>query len=143
MSYPSVPSGKGYFPLFLLLLVAWEAGATPAPGATAFRHNYLPARTQNSLINTLYKRDTARFAASGIVRREKSGNIIITTPADAMGRYRIRFLDDQATLLFEVREIRDPVLIIEKYNFGHAGLFEYQLYKDNGLIEKGSFRITP
>ncbi|HEY4337762.1 MAG TPA: hypothetical protein VGM89_17735, partial [Puia sp.] len=63
--------------------------------------------------------------------------------AGALGRYRIRFFDDRQAFLFEIRQIHDPLLIIEKYNFGHAGRFVYELYRDNGLVEKSSFQISP
>jgi hypothetical protein len=32
-------------------------------------------------------------------------------------------------------------LIVEKVNFRHAGLFQYELYKDNALVEKNTFMI--
>jgi hypothetical protein len=141
MSYPSIPPGKSYFPVFLLLFLA--PGAQAGDFVTNFQAIYSPAGTPNPMENTLYKRDTVRRVHGGIVRHEKNGDIVIATPADAMGRYKIRFYDEKEALLFEIRQIRDPLLIIEKYNFGHAGRFGYELYKDNGLVEKGSFRISP
>lgn len=103
---------------------------------------YSPAGHQNPLENSFYMEDTARYQHLGIVR-QKNGDIVIALPPNAMGRYKIRFFDEQETLLFEIRQIRDPVLIIEKYNFGHAGRFLYELFRDNGLVEKGTFRIGP
>ena len=60
-----------------------------------------------------------------------------------MGRYRVRFYDEENILLFEIRQIRDPLLIVEKYNFRCAGVFQYEVYRDNELVEKNSFRINP
>jgi len=104
--------------------------------------NYSLSGYQNPLENSFYKEDTARHINSGIVR-QKNGNIVIALPPDEMGRYKIRFFDEKETLLFEIRQIRDPMLIIEKYNFGHAGRFLYELFRDNSLVEKGTFRINP
>jgi hypothetical protein len=118
--------GKFLFPgiVLLLLAVGTKAGNLAAK-------------------NTLYNKDTAlSFPNSGIVR-QKNGDIVIAPPVNALGRYRIRFFDDKDSLLFEIRQIQDPLLIIEKYNFGHAGKFRYALYRDNGLIEKASFWIDP
>lgn len=32
--------------------------------------------------------------------------------------------------------VRAPLLIVEKYNFIHAGQFFYELYRDTALVEK-------
>jgi len=57
------------------------------------------------------------------------------------GKYKIRFFDDDDNFLFEVRQIRDPLLIVEKYNFRHTGLFQYELYREDLLIERSTFLI--
>jgi hypothetical protein len=91
-----------------------------------------------------YKRDTSQGRVqSAIVQHAKNGDVIIAVPAGGRGRYRIRFFGEDKGLLFEIRQIQDPVLIVEKYNFGHAGLFQYALYRDNDLVERSSFRINP
>jgi hypothetical protein len=92
----------------------------------------------------LYIRDTSLAdELSGIVRHERNGDIVIMTPPGSMGRYKVRFFDQANALLFEVRQIREAPLIVEKYNFVHAGVFHYELYCDNTLIEKNRFRISP
>jgi len=127
MSYPIYRRGRIFLSGIVLLLLAGEAQASNFAGK-----------------KTLYSRDTALTnRASGIVRHQRNGDIVITPPADALERYRIRFFDDKQSLLFEIRQIHDPLLIIEKYNFGHAGRFVYELYKDNGLVERVSFKIDP
>jgi hypothetical protein len=126
MSYPITSSGKALISgIALLLLVT------------------LRAEANNRFKNALYTRDSALTDGhSGVIRHARNGDIVIALPADAMGRYRVRFFDDKNVLLFEIRQIRDPLLIIEKYNFGHAGRFQYELYRDNGLVEKESFEIS-
>lgn len=127
MSYPTIRQGRAILSGIIFLVLA--------PGA---RGGNLAGK------NALYRKDTALInRSSGIVRHERNGDVVIAPPADALGHYRIRFFDDKQALLFEIREIRDRLLIIEKYNFGHAGRFAYELYKDNGLIEKASFLIEP
>ncbi|HVU54314.1 MAG TPA: hypothetical protein VHD83_04630 [Puia sp.] len=78
--------------------------------------------------------------ASKYVRREKNSSLTIVVPA-SRGRYKIRFFDQQEQFLFEIGYIRDSLLIVEKMNFRHAGLFQYELFKDNTLVEKNSFII--
>jgi len=127
MSYPFVKPGRLALSVIALLLFAAGAQAGNFAGK-----------------NALYNRDTVLASRwSGIVRHEKNGDIVIAPPANALGRYRIRFFDDKKAFLFEIRQIQDPLLIIEKYNFGHAGKFVYELYRDNGLVERVSFQINP
>jgi hypothetical protein len=95
-----------------------------------------------SLNFTLYGRDTSRRnGSSGIVRCTRNGDVVITIPPGVTGKYRIRFYNEENLLLFEVRQIHDPVLIVEKYNFRHAGTFQYEVYRDNELVERNKFRI--
>jgi hypothetical protein len=77
---------------------------------------------------------------SKYVRRERNSDLAIVVP-NPRGRYKIRFLDQQDQFLFEIRQIRDSLLIVEKVNFRHAGLFQYELYKDNALVERNIFII--
>jgi len=137
MSYPITSPGKVLFFGILLLFLA------PGVQAGIRGGNYSFSGTPNPAKIALYKRDSILlYRHSGIIR-QRNGDIVIALPADAMGRYRIRFFDDKDALLFEIRHIRDPLMIIEKYNFGHAGRFQYELYRDNGLVEKASFLIGP
>jgi hypothetical protein len=78
--------------------------------------------------------------ASKYVRREKNSSLRIVVPF-SRARYKIRFFDQQKEFLFEIGHIRDSLLIVEKVNFRHAGLFQYELFKDNMLVEKNSFII--
>jgi len=126
MLYPIASSGKALISgITLLLLVT------------------LRAEANNRFENALYTSDTVLTVGhSGVIRHARNGDIVIALPADALGRYRVRFFDDKNMLLFEIRQIRDPLLIIEKYNFGHAGRFRYELYRDDGLVENESFQIS-
>jgi len=84
---------------------------------------------------------TDRRVASGFIHRERNGDLVIMIPNAVHEKYRIRFFDADNSFLFEVRQIRDPLLIVEKYNFQHAGLFQYELYRDNQLVERSTFLI--
>ena len=97
-----------------------------------------------SSVFALYNRDTTlEQRHSGIVRHERNGDIVIAVPSGSTGRYKVRFLDEMNAMLFEVRQISESRLIVEKYNFVHAGIFQYELYRDNELIERRRFRISP
>jgi hypothetical protein len=78
--------------------------------------------------------------ASNYVRREKNSSLTIVVPFSS-GNYKIRFFDQREQFLFEIGCIRDSLLIVEKMNFRHAGLFQYELFKDNMLVERNSFIV--
>ena len=121
---------------------------TVAKANTADFSNSGPRNSHISGIYPLYilGKDTGWLSPVGeritskYVRRERNSNLAIVVP-NSRGRYKIRFFDDQDQFLFEIRQIRDSLLIVEKVNFRHAGVFQYELYKDNALVEKRSFII--
>jgi hypothetical protein len=159
MPYPLHRLGKLLFPGISLLLLAAhpasaafdDADAPFAVAATAAAAHVAPARiffhstvgAPHILgISALYYIDTAQsYPAAGMVSRERNGNLVIAVPPTLLGRYKIRFFDESHYFLFEIKQIRDARLIVEKNNFQHAGLFQYELYRDNTLIERSSFLI--
>jgi hypothetical protein len=56
-------------------------------------------------------------------------------------KYSIRFFEDDDTFLFELKNIKEPSLMLEKSNFYHSGWFRSELYDDGKLIEKNRFYI--
>jgi hypothetical protein len=148
MSYPFSFSPKGQF--FLFLLGALLAN-TPA-GASCEKKSYYPSPLSHiSSIYPLYiSRDTGwlklpdgspEMPASRYIRREKNSALVIALPDAARGKYRLRFWDGDNHMVFEIRNIRDSMLIVEKYNFQRAGTFQYELFKNNILLEKNTFII--
>jgi len=135
MPYPHILPGRILFPGIAILFLTVSAKSA-IPGRDSLYSS--PSNTRDHPENTLYTvRDTVLTVRySGVIRHEKNGDIVISLPEGAMGRYKIRFIDEKERLLFEIRQIRDPLLIIEKYNFGHAGSFRYEVYRDNSLVEK-------
>ena len=80
-------------------------------------------------------------ALSGYIRKDKNNDLVITVPDTQSGKYKVRFFDENGRFLFEIKQIRDSLLIVEKLNFQHAGLFQYELYKGEGLMERNTFLI--
>ena len=141
MPYPLPGPGKRLFSVIVLALLAISAKGNPTPENFGDCARFAPHISSNF---ALYTRDTSlEQRHSGIVRHERNGDIVIEVPLGSAGRYKVRFFDDANALLFEVRQIRESPLIVEKYNFVHAGVFQYELYRDNSLIERRHFRINP
>jgi hypothetical protein len=115
--------------------------------SAVFLHSSSPD-SHISGISTLYtiKKDTGWLRPaeeripSKYVRKEKNGDLAIIVPI-TRGKYKIRFFDDRGQFLFGIRQIRDSLLIVERVNFRHAGFFQYELYKDNVLVERNPFII--
>jgi hypothetical protein len=78
---------------------------------------------------------------SRYVHSERNSDLVIVVPYGENGRYKVRFFDEEDRFLFEIRQIRDPILIVEKLNFQHAGLFQYELYRGESLVERNTFLI--
>jgi len=141
MPYPSTWPVKRLFSGIILALLATRTWGAAPP------ENFGDCARVGSHIfpdYALYKRDTSlEQRQSGIVRHQRNGDVVIAVPKGSAGHYKVRFFDGSNALLFEIREIRESLLIVEKVNFVHAGVFQYELYQDNSLIERQRFRINP
>ena len=56
-------------------------------------------------------------------------------------KYTIKFFEDDDTFLFEIKEIKDASLLMDKSNFYHSGWFRSELYDNGKLVEKNRFFI--
>jgi hypothetical protein len=112
------------------LLLAIEASAFPY--AT-------PTRLADTLIDAPVKRSDSRTTRH--IHAEKNCNLVITIPDAMNAKYKIRFFDEENGFLFQVDQITDSLLVMEKSNFLHAGRFRYELYKNDLLVERNSFLI--
>ena len=81
------------------------------------------------------------FVASKFVFTGKDNNVIINLPNAAYLKYSIKFFDEADIPVFELHNIKEPYLILEKVNFLHAGWFKYHLYNNDILLEKYKFYI--
>jgi hypothetical protein len=81
------------------------------------------------------------YKISPYVFTAKDGNVNITLADWNKKRYSVQFFEEDHSPLLEVKNIKDPVLIIDKANFLHAGWFRFELYEDGRLKEKNKFFI--
>jgi hypothetical protein len=89
----------------------------------------------------VYKEPKEVYKISTYVFATKDGNISIALPDCKTKKYFVAFFDSDSTQVMEVKDIKDPILIIDKTNFGHAGWFRFELYEDGKLKEKNKFLI--
>lgn len=75
------------------------------------------------------------YKPSRFVFTEKDGNVKILLPDALTKKYSIRFFDENNTALFEIKQIRDKVLLLDKSNFMRSGWFKFELVEDGQVIE--------
>ncbi len=71
----------------------------------------------------------------------KQNSLIIHLPAAMIKSYQIKFFNEEEVAIFEIRNIKEDYLIIEKENFVHSGWFYFEIFEDGRLIEKNKFLI--
>lgn len=76
------------------------------------------------------------FRPSRYVFTEKDGNIRVTLADAAMHRYAVKFFEEDNTELFEIKQVKESPILLDKTNFVHAGWFYFELYEDGKLKEK-------
>jgi hypothetical protein len=89
----------------------------------------------------VYKEPKEVYKISPFVFTSKDGNITISLADYNHKNYFVAFYETDNTLVMEVKDIKSPVLIIDKTNFGHAGWFRFELYEDGKLKEKNKLLI--
>ncbi|MCX6206101.1 MAG: hypothetical protein NTZ19_07605 [Bacteroidetes bacterium] len=97
---------------------------------------YSFSKTHNTFEKVASKDNPSNWTASPNVFTNKSGYIQIQLNNTAAYVYRLVFLDENGSELFQMKKIASDNLIIDKANFPHAGWFNFELYKDEILLEK-------
>jgi hypothetical protein len=126
-------------------------GQLTGAGLQAFRDSIL-RRTRDTLIfidgdtlliKPLIVKEEYKevYKASVYVFTGRYGNIHLALPEAAKRHYTVKFFDENNKLLFELSEIKDPALIVDKTNFHHFGWFHFELYDGDQLKEKNKFFI--
>lgn len=72
---------------------------------------------------------------------DKNGYISINVPAVGERKYSIKFFEENGSPVFEIRNVKESPLILDKSNFVHAGWYLFELYEDNRLKEKNKFYL--
>ncbi len=76
------------------------------------------------------------FVPSRHVYTGKDNNVIISVKDASKNKYALKIFEDNGDPVFELNKIPQDLLIIDKANFVHSGLFRFELYENKVLIEK-------
>lgn len=89
----------------------------------------------------IYREPKEVYKISPWVYTSKDGNVMIALSDYNHKKYFVAFYETDSTLVLEIKDIKDPELIIDKTNFGHSGWFRFELYEDGKLKEKNKLLI--
>lgn len=105
--------------------------------------------------NIDYKKDTAvtatikpfipkkpDFIPSFFVYTNREGYVFINLPDAESKKYHIKFYEEGGGFLFEIKNIKETGLTIDKTNFIHAGWFNFELFNQEVLVEKNKFYLA-
>lgn len=81
------------------------------------------------------------YKPSRFVYTEKDGNIAINLPEANSKKYSVKFFDEEENPLFEIKELKESAVTLDKANFLRSGWFRFELYEDGKLKEKHKFFI--
>lgn len=81
------------------------------------------------------------YKPSLYVFTDRDGNVVINLPDASQKKYQVRFFEEDQSPLFEVKQVKSPMLIVDKSNFLHSGWFRFELYEEEKLKEKHRFFI--
>ena len=118
------------------------------PSLKAFRDSLLN-KTKDTLVfrngdTLLIKPFIPRevYKPSQYVFTGKDGNVMVSLPKFAENKYQLKFFEEDSTPLFELKEVKESPLTIDKTNFVHGGWFRFELYENGQLKEKHKFFIS-
>ncbi len=73
---------------------------------------------------------------------DKDNNVVTKLFNVSANKYVIRFLTEDYKLLFEIKNPVDDYFVIEKVNFIHGGWYQFEIYKNEFLLEENKFYIS-
>lgn len=81
------------------------------------------------------------YKPSQYVYTERDGNIAISLSDAPRKQYSVKFFEENETELFEIKQVKESYISLDKANFLHAGWFWFELYEEGKLKEKHRFYI--
>lgn len=106
----------------------------------------IAANTKDTLFNiTTFRAELRRFIPKPVwkpsvyVYTNTNGYLTISLPDTEHQLYKIIFFDADGKELYKINRVKEPSLVLDKANFKRSGWFNFELYKNNDLIEKNKF----
>jgi len=81
------------------------------------------------------------FNPSGFIFTNSEGNLVIALPDVHKKKFSLHVYTKEGAPVFEMKNIKEPLLQIDRSNFYKSGWFKYELYEAGRLREKNRFYI--
>lgn len=73
----------------------------------------------------------------------KDNNLMLFLPDIHKRKFHLHVYKEDGSTIFQMKNIKDPQLLIDKSNFIYSGWFKYEIFEGEQLKEKGRFLINP
>ncbi len=81
------------------------------------------------------------WKSSNYVYTDKEGYLIINLPEADNKKYELRILEEDNTLVLELKHIKYTYITLDKSNFYHAGWYKFELKEDGKIKDRNKFLI--
>ena len=81
------------------------------------------------------------FTPSIFVYTNPDGNVVIALPEQKIKAYSLKFYLPDGTQIFQMSQVKETLLTLDKSNFHRSGWFNFELYENNILKEKSKLFI--
>jgi hypothetical protein len=71
----------------------------------------------------------------------KDNNVVLHLPEANSKKYTAVFYDELERKVFELTNLKEEYLIIEKVNFVRSGWYNFELFDNGKLVEKNKFFV--
>jgi hypothetical protein len=71
----------------------------------------------------------------------KDNNVVLHLPKANSKKYTAVFYDELERKVFELNNLKEEYLIIEKVNFVRSGWYNFELFENGKLVEKNKFFV--
>ncbi|OJY90598.1 MAG: hypothetical protein BGP13_19425 [Sphingobacteriales bacterium 40-81] len=78
---------------------------------------------------------------SGFIFTNPQGNVTVILPKGKTELFTIKFFDSNGDELFQLNNLKEHTIVVDKSNFMRAGIYRFELYENNVLREKNKVTI--
>ncbi len=117
------------------------------PDYKKFRDS-IGSKTKDTLLalnatEVLLKRYVPKYVwkPSQYIFTNDNGYVTISLPAAKQHKYRVVFFEDNGAEIFQIKQVKEEDLILDKTNFLHEGWFYFELFEDDKLKEKNKIYL--